>query len=107
VFDLKASNGKIILTGEPYQTKIDAVRCIESVKKTAANDSAYVRRTSDNNKYYFILEEANGHVIGESKLYLSITGMEKGIASIKANAPYAKVYDWVLENNKNNCCRLR
>jgi hypothetical protein len=104
-FNLLASNGKIILTSGVLTTKMDVVRHIESVKKNGDDDVAYGRKTSSDNKCYFVLEAADGHIIGKSKIYSSIAGMEKGIASVKANAPYAEVYDWVIENHKNKRCK--
>jgi uncharacterized protein YegP (UPF0339 family) len=93
MFNLKAANGQTILTSELYQAKADAKGGIESVKKNATNDAAYERKTSSKNEPYFVLKAPNGQIIGTSEMYSSAAAMEKGIASVKANAPGAEVED--------------
>lgn len=95
-FNLLASNGKVILTSEIYKTKVDIVRHIKLVKRYAAGNGNYQRKTSGNKLSYFVLKGANGHVIGKSRMYSSIAGMEKGIASVKANAAGALVKDLTI-----------
>jgi uncharacterized protein YegP (UPF0339 family) len=92
-FNLKASNGEIILTSESYKTKSGAENGIASVKKNAPDDNRYERRTSTSNQPYFVLKAANGESIGKSEMYSSTTAMENGIASVKRNAPDAKIDD--------------
>ena len=41
----------------------------------------------------FFLKAASGWIIGQSEMYSSLAVMEKGIASVKANAPTAQVAD--------------
>ena len=45
-FNLKASNGQIILSSETYESKASAQNGIESVKKNAVDDARYDRRTA-------------------------------------------------------------
>ena len=45
------------------------------------------------NQPFFVLKAANGKIIGQSEMYSSAAAMEKGIASVKANAPTASVVD--------------
>jgi len=90
-FNLKASNGQIILSSEMYDTKSGAEGGIASVKKNAADDAAYDRRTSTNGDPYFVLKAGNGEVIGRSETYKSAAAMENGIESVKANAPDAAI----------------
>jgi uncharacterized protein len=101
-FKLLASNGKVILRNCAFKSKIDAIRHVELVKKYSACNGNYQRGISSNKGSYFILMGNDGDIIAKSKMYLSITGMEKGIASVKANAGCAEVFDWVVENNKNS-----
>lgn len=107
IFNLLASNGKILLTSEIFTTKADVVRRIESVKKYSARNANFQRMTSGNEASFFVIKDTNGDVIGKSKMYSSIVGMEKGMASVRANAPCAEVYDWVVENNRGGCRRPR
>ncbi|HTP09082.1 MAG TPA: YegP family protein [Anaerolineae bacterium] len=93
MFNLKAANGQIILTSQRYQAKASASDGIASVKKHAADDANFERRTSAAGEPYFVLKAANNQVIGTSEMYTSIAAMEKGIASVMANAPDAPVVD--------------
>lgn len=92
-FNLKAANGQTILTSERYKTKASAENGITSVRKNAANDARYLRKTAKNGKLYFVLTASNGQVIGQSEMYGSAAAEQAGIASVKANAPDAKVED--------------
>ncbi len=92
-FNLKAANGEVILTSEQYKAKASAEIGIASVKKNAADDARFVRKTSKNGKPYFVLTAANAEIIGQSEMYESAKSMENGIASVKKNAPDAKVED--------------
>jgi uncharacterized protein YegP (UPF0339 family) len=92
-FNLKAANGEIILTSEMYTTKGSAQNGIDSVKTNAPLDERYERRTSSLSQPYFILKAANHEIIGKSEMYSSQAAMEKGIDSVKANAPTATVED--------------
>ena len=92
-FRLKAGNGEKILASEGYKDKAGAENGIASVKKNAADDGRYERKTAANGKHHFNLKAANHQVIGTSELYESASGMENGIASVKANAPGAAVDD--------------
>jgi uncharacterized protein YegP (UPF0339 family) len=92
-FNLKAANGQTILTSEQYKTKASAESGIASVRKNAAADARYLRKTAKNGKLYFVLTATNGQVIGQSQMYESAAAVEGGIASVKASAPDAKVED--------------
>ena len=93
MFNLKASNGEVILTSQMYEARASAQQGIESVKANAAQDARYERATSSSGKPYFNLKAANGQVIGNSEMYSSAVAMEGGIASVKKNAPGASVAD--------------
>jgi uncharacterized protein YegP (UPF0339 family) len=90
-FNLKADNGKIILTSEHYTTKGACEDGIDSVKKNAKDDSNYDRGKSTNGKYYFNLKAANGKIIGTSEMYETTEGRDNGIESVKTNAPGTSV----------------
>lgn len=92
-FNLKASNGEIILTSEGYTTKANCKNGIDSVKKNAPDDTRYERKESKNEKWYFNLKATNGQIIGTSQMYASKASSENGIASVKKNAPDAQVVD--------------
>ena len=93
MFNLKAGNGRVILTSARYKTKASAEKGIASVKKHAKADKNYDRRTAKNGSPYFALVASNGEVIGSSEMYSGISGRETGIASVKKNGPSAKIDD--------------
>ena len=92
-FNLKAGNGEIILTSEGYSAKASCLNGIESVRKNAADDNRFERKEAKNGKFLFNLKASNGQVIGNSELYESASGRDKGIESVKRNAPDAAVDD--------------
>ena len=114
-FHLKAANGQIIAVSQSYGTKESALKAIASVQKSAPiatiadstaeepiPDSAHRGIVQDPDfeiqfdsagKFRFHLKAANGEIIAASQSYLSRASAEKGIASIKRNAPTAKIID--------------
>ena len=93
MFNLKASNGQVILTSELYKQKSSAENGIESVRKNANRGGAFEVRENSKGEPYFILKATNGQEIGRSEYYSSKSAMENGIESVKKNAPDAKVED--------------
>ena len=96
MFNLKATNGEIILTSELYKTKSSALDGIRSVIENAALDKRYEKRKTKKDKPYFVLKAGNGEIIGKSEEYSSKAAMEKGIKAVKKNAASAST-----ENNLN------
>ncbi len=114
-FHLKATNGQIIAVSQSYGTKEAALKGIASIQKNAPiatiadsttketiPDSAHRGIVQDPDfeiqcdsagKFRFHLKAANGEIIAASQSYLSRESAEKGIASIKKNAPMAKIID--------------
>lgn len=93
MFNLKASNGQVILTSELYVDKRGAEGGIASVKVNAPDDNRYERKTASNDSPYFVLKSSNGQVIGKSEMYSTTAAMENGIASVKSHAPSADTTD--------------
>jgi uncharacterized protein len=81
MFNLKASNGQIILTSELYATKAAAEKGIESFQKNGRNNANYERKMSLNGEAYFVLKAANKQILWKSEMYTFASGLEKGIAS--------------------------
>jgi uncharacterized protein YegP (UPF0339 family) len=92
-FNLKAANGKIILTSERYTTKANAHKGMVSVRTNAAIPARFDRRTSIAGEPYFVLKARNGEPIGRSEMYTSKAGRDNGIRSVATNAPEARVDD--------------
>ena len=92
-FNLKASNGEIILTSEGYTTKAACLNGVESVKKNAVDEKRFDKLVAKNGKPYFSLKATNGQVIGQSQMYASERNRDNGIASVMKNAPIAEVVE--------------
>ncbi len=92
-FNLKASNGQVILSSETYDTRKGAEGGIASVRKNAGTDARFERKTAKDGSAYFVLKASNGEIIGKSEMYKTKASMENGIASVGKNAPDAKIAD--------------
>ena len=93
-FNLKAGNGQIILSSEMYETKAACENGIESVKKNAADEGRFEKRTSTAGDPYFILKAGNHQEIGRSETYQGgDAACENGIKSVMTNAPEATIVD--------------
>lgn len=95
-FNLKASNGEIILTSEGYKSKDSCKNGIDSVKKNGIADSKFVKLVAKNGKFYFNLKAGNGKIVGVSEMYESEKSRDGGIVSVKKNAADAQVVDLTL-----------
>ena len=94
-FNLKATNGQVILTSEGYTTKAACTNGIESVKKNSQDSSKFDKKIASNGKFYFNLKATNGQVIGTSEMYESEVSRNNGIESVTKNAPTAEVVEKV------------
>jgi len=116
-FHLKAPNGQIIAVSQAYGTKEAALKGIASIKKNApiaktadfttvgaalpelkheggiVQDPVFEIQSSTSDKFRFHLKAPNGQIIAVSQSYLTRQSAEKGIASVKKNAPMAKIID--------------
>lgn len=90
-FNLKASNGEIILSSEGYTSKQGCLNGIESVKHNSSKDESYVTKTASNGKFYFNLKARNGEIVGTSEIYNTKQNVINGINSVKNNAPSANI----------------
>ena len=95
-FNLKAVNGRVILTSQTYKSKAAAKNGIKSVCTNCAKDERFEQKTSKKGEPYFVLLGGNKQVIGNSEMYSNKTAMQKGIASVKKSAPDAKIDDLTL-----------
>jgi uncharacterized protein YegP (UPF0339 family) len=53
----------------------------------------FVIKKAKNGQYVFVLKAANGEDIATSETYKSKASAQAGIASVKANAPTARIDD--------------
>ena len=104
-FDLKATNGQVILTSEVYTTKAACLKGIESVKKNcvggvedqtaeaveAVKHPKFELYADKAGEFRFRLKATNGEIIAVSEGYKTKANCENGIQSVKNNAPEAEV----------------
>jgi len=100
-FNLKASNGQVVLSSEMYTTMAACENGIASVKKNAPEESHYELTQAENGKYHFNLKAANHQVIGSSQMYASEDSAKNGIESVMKNAPEAEVVNASEEEDKD------
>ena len=92
-FKLLNADGKTLVRSEGYNAKASCANGIESVRKNAASDANFERKTAKDGSPFFNLKAGNGQVIGQSQMYSSEATRDAGIDSVMANAPGAAVDD--------------
>jgi len=105
-FDLKATNGQVILTSEVYKAKASCLKGIASVAKNApiakvedqtvegfaaATNPKFEMYEDKAGEFRFRLKARNGQVIATSEGYKTKAACENGIASVAKNAPEAEI----------------
>lgn len=90
-FNLKAPNGRIILTSEAYESRTAAVKGVRSVKLNAGNDSRFERKTAKDGSAYFVLKASNGEMLARSELFTSPKRLEDGIKMVKRDVENAEL----------------
>ncbi|MDO6676474.1 YegP family protein [Tenacibaculum sp. 1B UA] len=91
MFNLKAGNGEVILTSQCYDKKQGCENGITSVKENAPDSDNFEKKKAIDDSFYFTLKAQNGEVIGKSEMYTTTSARDKGIESVKKNAPIASV----------------
>ena len=104
-FDLKAGNGEVIATSEIYTTEAACIKGLESVKACCVGEvedqtvepieakkhPKFELYTDKSGDFRFRLKAKNGQIIATSEGYMTKPSCEKGIESVKKNAPDAEV----------------
>lgn len=93
MFNLKASNGEIVMTSQGYTAKSACQNGIESVKANCSDKKMFTKETASDGSHYFNLTAVNTKIIGTSQMYASAQGRDNGIDSVRKNAPKAEVID--------------
>ena len=107
-FDLKATNGQVILSSEVYKTRAAAIKGIASIRLIAA-DANVEDQTEENfqvqshpkfelyqdkaGQFRFRLKARNGKIVGISEGYTGKAGCLNGIESVKKNAIDAEIVE--------------
>ncbi|ACR68374.1 DUF1508 domain-containing protein [Edwardsiella ictaluri] len=91
-FNLKASNGEVILSSEMYASHASVENGILCVQSNAAEETQY-ELCGEGEQPYFLLKAKNHQVIGHSEHYSSESAARKGIQSVKKNAQTRDIRD--------------
>ncbi len=107
-FDLKATNGQIVLTSEIYSSEAACRNGIESIIKNAPGAKVenqteagwevmthpkFEMYEDKAGEYRFRLKARNGEIIGVSEGYTTKVSCENGIESVKKNAAAAEIVE--------------
>ena len=92
-FNLKATNGQVILTSQGYATKDTCLNGVESVKTNSKDEARFEKKVANDGSPYFNLIATNGQIIGSSQMYANEATRDNGIASVMSNAPDAEIVD--------------
>ena len=107
-FDLKATNGQVILTSEVYTTKAACRNGVESIMKNApvanvedqtvegfetVTHPKFEMYQDKAGEFRFRLKARNGEIIGVSEGYTSKANCVNGVESVKKNAPEAEIVE--------------
>ena len=76
-FNLKATNGEIILTSEMYKSRTGARNGIKSVQKNGPDCLRYDMKMDNRGQYYFLLKAPNHQVVGKSESYTTAASMDE------------------------------
>jgi uncharacterized protein YegP (UPF0339 family) len=91
-FNLKASNGQVILISQIYKDKGGAKNGIASVQQNSSVNDLYEKKESAGDKSFFVLKAQNKQGIGKSQFYATSASM-KGIESVKKNGATTVIDD--------------
>ena len=107
-FDLKATNGQVILTSEVYTTKAACRNGVESIMKNApvanvedqtvegfetVTHPKFEMYQDKVGEFRFRLKARNGEIIGVSEGYTSKANCVNGVESVKKNAAEAEIVE--------------
>ena len=87
--------GKMMKAAQEMQGKMAALQEeLDTIIVEGESGAGLVKaKANAKGEPYFILKATNGQEIGRSEYYSGNSAMENGIASVKTNAPDAKVDD--------------
>lgn len=105
MFNLMASNGKVICTSQVYANESSCLNGVESVKTNSRSkvedqtEEGYKKLTNPKyeiyidtgGKYRFRLKAMNGEIVAASQGYKSKDSCKKGIESVSKNATGAQI----------------
>ncbi|GGW26104.1 YegP family protein [Arenibacter certesii] len=82
-FAIQTKDGQALLHSVPFNDKEKMERTISNLKEWIKRESSFERKTNYHGKFFFLLNNSDGTLIGNSMFYSSEAGMENGIKNLK------------------------
>jgi uncharacterized protein YegP (UPF0339 family) len=82
-FTLQTHDGKVLLISLAYKDKDSALRATNAARHLAYREENYELLRSDLGLVYFVLKNARGEVIGQSREYIDADSSQQGISMAK------------------------
>ncbi|MGD2082459.1 MAG: YegP family protein [Chromatiales bacterium] len=92
-FSFVDDGGRMIVKSENYGAKKSAENGIESVRKNSQDDSRYEMLDSKNGKFYFNIKASNGQIVATSAMFDSDADRAAAASMLKSGAPAAQLDD--------------
>ena len=92
-FRLKNRLSETILVSQPYFTKAAALVGISDVLNSARSNGLFSRRMSSSFKYYYVLKNRQGRILGASEMFETKDERENSIHQLRCAINTANVQD--------------
>jgi uncharacterized protein YegP (UPF0339 family) len=94
-FRLRAPDGEILLTGEPYNLKREAIAAIEACRISGPLERRYERTTTSAGEYGFVLRgRTSGILLGHSPAFDTEQERERALFAVKRHAGNLYIRDY-------------
>jgi uncharacterized protein YegP (UPF0339 family) len=90
-FNLKASNGEIVLQSQAYSSEAAALNATFAVVSNGADKGNYDVNKSADGGAYFNLKAANGEIIATSEVYYSTSNAKRAVNSVMKLLPNVNI----------------
>lgn len=82
-FEIQSKEGQALLHSTPFNDREKMERTIASLKEWGKLQSSFERKTNYHGKFFFLFNNCDGKLVGNSLFYSSEAGMENGIKNLK------------------------
>ena len=82
-FDIQTKEGQALLHSVPFNDREKMEETITNLKEWIKRQSSFERKTNYHGKFFFLFNNSDGNLIGNSMFYSSEAGMENGIKNLK------------------------
>jgi uncharacterized protein YegP (UPF0339 family) len=95
-YNLRASDGQLLLTSPCFTDRDTAISRINSTRALARRDGNYEVYSAGGGRYYFELKDNKWEMLGASTIYSDEQSVQKGIYSLKCCAKASKLLDMTI-----------